>query len=68
MADAPERFVGAQLRGIVGVRVPIMRIEGKRKMSQNRPEADREGVAAGLTRSERESDRRVASMIPTPPR
>lgn len=65
VTDAPEQFVEAQLRGIVGIRIPVTRIEGKRKMSQNRPEADREGVATGLAHSERESERQVASMIPT---
>src|SRR3954468_24333339 len=51
VGDAPPDFVAAQLRGIVGLRMPITRIEGKRKMSQNRPEADRRGVAAGLAES-----------------
>lgn len=68
VGDAPEPFVKAQLRGIVGIRMPIARIEGKRKMSQNRPGADRQGVADGLAQSERESDRQVATMIPTDPR
>jgi len=68
VSDAPDAFVRAQLRGIVGVRIPIARIEGKRKMSQNRPEADRAGVAAGLAASEREGDRVVAAMIPVAPR
>ena len=45
VSDAPEPFVEAQLKGIVGVRMPIRRIEGKRKMSQNRPLEDRRGVA-----------------------
>lgn len=65
VSDAPEAFVAAQMRGIVGVRLPISRIEGKRKMSQNRSEADRAGVAAGLAESGRASDRQVAAMIPT---
>lgn len=64
VADAPEPFVRAQLKGIVGLRLPISRIEGKRKMSQNRPEADRRGVATGLAESEREADRHVANLIP----
>lgn len=68
VADAPEPFVKGQLRGIVGVRLPIARIEGKRKMSQNRPEADRQGVAAGLAQSPRDSDRQVSALIPTDPR
>ncbi len=63
--DAPAAFIAAQLRGIVGVRLPIARLEGKRKMSQNRPEADREGVAAGLRQSPRPSDREVAPLIPS---
>ncbi|MDE1145666.1 MAG: FMN-binding negative transcriptional regulator [Azospirillaceae bacterium] len=48
VADAPADFIQAQLRGIVGFRLPITSLEGKWKMSQNRPEADRDGVAAGL--------------------
>ncbi|MDE2472105.1 MAG: FMN-binding negative transcriptional regulator [Bradyrhizobium sp.] len=46
--DAPPDFIAAQMRGIIGIEIPISRIEGKWKMSQNRPEADRAGVAAGF--------------------
>ena len=45
--DAPEDFVAAQIKGIIGVEITIGRIEGKWKVSQNRPEPDRDGVAAG---------------------
>ena len=62
--DAPAEFIAAQLRGIVGMRMPIRRLEGKRKMSQNRPEADRLGVRNGLSESKSEMDRTVSSMIP----
>jgi transcriptional regulator len=48
VGDAPENFIAAQMRGIVGVEISILRIEGKWKMSQNRPEADRAGVIAGF--------------------
>ena len=64
VTDAPEAFIGAQLRGIVGLRLPITRIDGKRKMSQNRSATDRAGVAAGLAASNRASDRAVAALIP----
>jgi len=64
VSDAPEAFIGTQLRGIVGLRLPIMRIEGKRKMSQNRSAEDRAGVAAGLAASEIPFDREVAKLIP----
>lgn len=46
--DAPGPFVAGQLRAIVGVEVAISRIEAKAKLSQNRPEADVDGVIAGL--------------------
>lgn len=63
--DAPDNFIGTQLRGIIGLRLPIMRIEGKRKMSQNRSAEDRAGVVASLAASERDSDRMVAALLPT---
>jgi transcriptional regulator len=64
VTDAPADFVKAQLRGIVGVRMPITRLDGKRKMSQNRNVTDRAGVVEGLSASERLEDRVVASLIP----
>jgi transcriptional regulator len=48
VADAPHDYIEGQLRGIVGIEVPITRLIGKWKVSQNRPEADRKGVARGL--------------------
>jgi transcriptional regulator len=46
--DAPRNFIESQMRGIVGVEIEIDVLEGKWKVSQNRPEADRRGVAEGL--------------------
>ncbi len=46
--DAPADYIAAQIRGIAGLEIPISRIEGKWKVSQNRSEADRRGVLAGL--------------------
>jgi transcriptional regulator len=46
--DAPSRFVDGQLRAIVGLELQITRIEGKAKVSQNRPAADVDGVVQGL--------------------
>ena len=48
VSDAPEAFVTAQVKGIVGIEIPIARIEGKWKVSQNRPAIDQAGVVAGL--------------------
>jgi transcriptional regulator len=64
VTDAPATFIQAQLRGIIGVRLPITRLEGKRKLSQNRNAADRAGVATGLATSERPADQAVAALIP----
>ncbi|WP_258127561.1 FMN-binding negative transcriptional regulator [Achromobacter anxifer] len=46
--DAPEDFIAAQMRAIVGIEIAISRIEGKWKVSQNRTVVDRRGVAEGL--------------------
>ncbi len=47
-------FVTGMLRGIVGIALPIARLEGKVKMSQNRPAADQTGVVEGLRLDGRE--------------
>ena len=64
VTDAPADFIKAQLRGIVGLRMPITKLDGKRKMSQNRNAADRAGVIEGLSASDRREDREVAALIP----
>ena len=46
--DAPRAYVDGQLRAIVGLELLIDRIEAKDKLSQNRSEADVDGVIAGL--------------------
>ena len=48
VSDAPGPFVAAQLKAIVGIEIPIARIEGKWKVSQNRPAVDQVGVVEGL--------------------
>jgi transcriptional regulator len=48
VSDAPDGFVQGMLRGIVGIALPIARLDGKVKMSQNRPAADVAGVIDGL--------------------
>jgi transcriptional regulator len=68
VTDAPHEFIMSQLNGIVGIRLPITRLEGKRKMSQNRSAEDRLGVVQGLAESSRPSDRVVAPLVPTDPR
>jgi transcriptional regulator len=64
VSDAPESFIQSQLKGIVGVRLQITRLEGKRKVSQNRQPEDRAGVKAGLGASGSLDDRAIADMVP----
>jgi len=48
VSDAPEAFIETMIQAIVGIELPIARLEGKWKVSQNRPDEDRAGVVAGL--------------------
>ena len=48
VADAPEAFIEGQIKAIIGIEIPILTIEGKWKVSQNRSTADRQGVYEGL--------------------
>lgn len=61
--DAPETFVDRQLRAIVGVELVITHWQGKAKMSQNQPEANRRSVIAGLAASADGADQELVRRI-----
>jgi transcriptional regulator len=63
MADAPAAYIDNQLTNIVGIEIPISRIVGKWKVSQNRPEADRAGAVEGLRARDDREDAEVADLI-----
>lgn len=63
VSDAPEEYIAQQLRAIVGVEITIERLEGKWKMSQNRSDADIDGVVRGLSASTAPRDRSVADLV-----
>lgn len=48
MSSIDQSKIPGLLRGIVGFEIPIERLEGKRKLGQNRSRADREGMVRGL--------------------
>ena len=50
VSDAPEDFIKSLLNAIVGLELPIQRLEGKWKVSQNRTEEERKGVIEGLSK------------------
>jgi len=51
------------LRGIVGIEIPIERLMGKWKVSQNRPEADRKGVSKGLNELSKSNATCMADLV-----
>ncbi len=63
IADAPRPYIDALLRGIVGCALHVERVEAKRKLSQNKSEADFAGVAAGLAVSADPLAREVAALM-----
>jgi transcriptional regulator len=65
VTDAPADYIERMLRGIVGLRLSIETIEGRYKLSQNRPAEDQASVAATLGASARAEDRAVAALMAT---
>jgi transcriptional regulator len=61
--DAPPEFIAQMEKAIVGVEIEIGRLEGKWKMSQNRPSADIDGVIRGLGSSDDAAARQVARIV-----
>ncbi|HSF30074.1 MAG TPA: FMN-binding negative transcriptional regulator [Candidatus Tectomicrobia bacterium] len=61
--DAPADYIDKQLGAIVGVEMPITRLIGKWKASQNRPARDQDGVIEGLLQEGRESATAMAGLI-----
>lgn len=61
--DAPAEYIERQLRAIVGFALPIRRLEGQWKLSQNRQADDRAGVREGLAASDNPRDRELAARM-----
>lgn len=63
VSDAPADFINSMVNAIVGIEIPIDRLEGKWKVSQNRGVRDRHGVAAGLRASEDAQADEMAALV-----
>jgi transcriptional regulator len=63
LSTQPADYQAKMLRGIVAFDLPIDRLEGKAKLSQNRSDADRAGVVAALERSLVTTDHEVAAWM-----
>lgn len=64
VSDAPADYIDGMLKAIVGFALPIERLLGKRKLSQNRSPADIAGVREGLAASVDVRDQTLARFIP----
>jgi transcriptional regulator len=63
ITDAPADFIDKQVGAIIGVEMPITRLIGKWKVSQNRPAQDRDGVVDGLVREGGPSGAAMADLV-----
>ncbi|MEK0417228.1 MAG: hypothetical protein RI949_1234 [Pseudomonadota bacterium] len=66
VSDAPADYIQQMLRAIVGIEIPVERLVGKWKVSQNRNEPDRLGVSEGLSHELAEDARAMGTMIRAP--
>jgi len=63
VSDAPQDFTEKMLQAIVGIEIPIAKLAGKWKVSQNRSQPDRLGVLAGLSAREDAQSREMAALV-----
>ncbi|WP_300729916.1 FMN-binding negative transcriptional regulator [Pseudomonas sp.] len=63
VSDAPRDYIDSLLSAIIGFRLPITRLIGKRKLSQNRSAADQAGVRSGLLANRNPHDHALAHLI-----
>ncbi|MBC7209499.1 MAG: FMN-binding negative transcriptional regulator, partial [Pseudomonas sp.] len=63
VSDAPSDYLDGMLRAIVGIRLSISRLQGARKLSQNRSAHDIAGVRKGLSASNDHLDNQLAAHM-----
>lgn len=63
VSDAPADYIEKLLGAIVGVEIPITRVVGQWKLSQNRSLADRQGVVAGLGQETSAGSADIADVV-----
>ena len=63
MQDLPEPYLKGMLKGIIGLDIAVTRLEGKYKLSQNRPAADRPRVIVALEAQNGEDAHAIARLM-----
>lgn len=61
--DAPAAFIDKLIRGLVGIEIPIQRLEGKWKVSQKQTAQDKLNVAAGLRAAAGDNAMAMAALV-----
>jgi transcriptional regulator len=63
VADAPAEYIDRMVSAIVGIEIPITRLTGKWKVSQNRTKSDQAGVIAGLESENTQNTKAISRII-----
>jgi transcriptional regulator len=63
MADAPDDYIAAMQRAVVGIEITVTELSGKWKVSQNRSAADRAGVVSALQQDGSDSAQAMAALV-----
>lgn len=63
VSDAPEDYLQKMLTAIIGIEIPLTRLSGKWKVSQNRPQQDRLNIAAGLREDGDQTKAAMATLV-----
>ena len=63
MDDLPAAYIDSMLKGIIGLEIAVERLEGKFKLSQNRPAVDRPRIVAALERRDDADSHAVARLM-----
>ena len=63
VSDAPKDYIEKLLKGIIGIEIPLTKISGKWKVSQNRNTQDARNVAAGLRARDKQNDAAMAALV-----
>jgi transcriptional regulator len=63
VTDAPAEYIEQMLGAIIGVEIPLTRLVGKWKVSQNRPAVDRDGVVSALGEMDDQDARAMSALV-----
>ncbi|MES2047930.1 MAG: FMN-binding negative transcriptional regulator, partial [Pseudomonadota bacterium] len=63
ISDAPEDYIQKMLAAIIGIEIPLTKLSGKWKASQNRPEQDRLNIAAELRTNDEQNAQAMATLV-----